>query len=237
MLVSTVNIFQTSIQLFWNDSAIQSVFYTDVQPSSLFSARISNIASTAARTTVSCLYSAHARLPLREPPGLWIGTRLSLEGHLFLKQFLEHLFSHNSHIFNGKWLPIDLFGTLQGTFFEKKCKKWKVCLDCIYVYGLHMSPSPRALSAPQKLRKKATCVKYTLFCIKKTQKYEKIPPKGTHMGEGILVVAPLGAPLALQFVFWDKKCIQKAPKVTPRCLNWAQKWCQSGKSASKIVKI
>ena len=32
--------------------------------------------------------------------------------------------------------------------------------------GLHMSPSARALSAPQKMRKKATCVKYTLFCIK-----------------------------------------------------------------------
>ena len=60
----------------------------------LFSARISNNASTAAPTIVSCLYSAHARLPLREPPGLWIEWCLSLEGHLFLKQFLEHLFSH-----------------------------------------------------------------------------------------------------------------------------------------------
>ena len=127
--------------------------------------------------------------------------------------------------------------TLQGTFFKEKCKKWKVCLDCIYVDGLHMSPSPRALSAPQKLRKKATRVKYTLVCIKNTKKYEKIPPKGTQMGGFILVLAPLGAPLAPQFVFWDEKCIQKAPKVTPRCLNWAQKWCQSAKSASKFVKI
>ena len=56
--------------VFCNDSTVQSVFHTHFEPSPLFSANISNSASTAARTTVSCLYSAHARLPLREPPGL-----------------------------------------------------------------------------------------------------------------------------------------------------------------------
>ena len=83
-----------------NDSAIQSVFHTNFQPSPLFSSKISNSASTAAPTTVSCLYSAHARLPLREPPGLLIAPNLTLEGHLFLKQFLERLFSHKNYIFN-----------------------------------------------------------------------------------------------------------------------------------------
>ena len=32
----------------------------------------------------------HARLPLREPPGIGIGSCLSLAGHLFLKHFLKH---------------------------------------------------------------------------------------------------------------------------------------------------
>ena len=53
-----------------NDSAIQSGVHTNFEPSPLFPSKFSNSASTAARTTVSCLYSAHARLPLREPPGL-----------------------------------------------------------------------------------------------------------------------------------------------------------------------
>ena len=60
---------------------------------------------------------------------------------------------------------------------------------------------------------------------------------GTPQASSIMVLAPLGAPLAPQSVFWYEKCIQKTPKVTPRCLNWSQKWCQSAESASKIVKI
>ena len=84
--------FSNPFSLICNDSAIQSVFHTNFEPSPLFSAQISNSASTAARTTVSCLYSAHARLPLREPPGLRIGTCLSLAGHRFLKQFLDPFF-------------------------------------------------------------------------------------------------------------------------------------------------
>ena len=85
---------------FYNDSTIQSVFHTNFEPSPLFSAKISNSASTVAQTTVSCLYSAHARLPLREPPGIGIGGNLRLTEHFFLKQFLERIFfTHTNHMF------------------------------------------------------------------------------------------------------------------------------------------
>ena len=68
------------------------LFYTKFEPSPFFSAKISNSASTAARTTVSCLYSAHARRHLQGPPGMGIASDLTLEGHLFLKYFLVPLF-------------------------------------------------------------------------------------------------------------------------------------------------
>ena len=75
--------FSATHSFFCNKSAIQSVLHTNFEPSPLFSAKISSNASTAARTTVSCLYSAHARLPLREPPGLLIEFCLTLAEHLF----------------------------------------------------------------------------------------------------------------------------------------------------------
>ena len=74
------------------------LFYTKFEPSPFFSAKISNSASTAARTTVSCLYSAHARAPLQGPGGIGIGTCLTLVGHLFLKQFLK-VFVHKNIVF------------------------------------------------------------------------------------------------------------------------------------------
>ena len=64
-----------------------------------FCTRLSNRASTVARTTVSCLNSAHARLLLREPRGIGIRLCLTLAGHLFLKQLLESLFSHRNRCF------------------------------------------------------------------------------------------------------------------------------------------
>ena len=75
------------------------------------------------------------------------------------------------------------------------------------VFGLHIreriayEPIPKSTQCTPKIEKKTTRVKYTLFCIKNTKTYGKLPPKGTQIGEGILVVATRGAPLALQFVF------------------------------------
>ena len=91
-------------QTFCNNSSIQSAFYTKFEPSPLFSAKTSNSASTAARTTVSCLYSAHARAPLQGPGGIGIARRLTLVGHLFLKQFLKLVFFHKKYDFYKKWL-------------------------------------------------------------------------------------------------------------------------------------
>ena len=174
------------------------------------------------------------RLPLQEPPGLLIAPSLTLEGHLFLKQFLEPMFSHKNHIFGQKWLKQWLILRSSGSLSKKKCKSWKVCLDCIYVDGLHVSLSQRALNATQNSSKKTNICKTHYFLLKTRDKSRNLSQKGVHMGEKISGVAPLWAPLAPQSVFWYEKCIQSAPKVTLRCQNWSQKWCQSG---SKIIKI
>ena len=149
--------------VFRYNSGVQSFFHTNFQPSPLFSAKISNSASTAAQTTVSCLYSAHVRLPLQEPPGIGLANCLTLEGHLFLKQFLEPFFSHKNHILDQTLLKEWLIWRASENLFKKKCKNWKVCLDCIYVDGLHMSLSQRALNATKKSSKKLTYVKHMTF--------------------------------------------------------------------------
>ena len=73
-----------------------SKFFTLILSTDHFSARTSNSASTAAATTVSCLNSAHARLPLREPPGTRIGSCLSLAGYLFRAVSGKHFFTQKS---------------------------------------------------------------------------------------------------------------------------------------------
>ena len=100
-LVSTVNNFQQYIQF---NSAIRPVFCTNFEPKPLFSARISNSASTAAPTTVSCLNSEHARLLLRQPTGIGIALHLNLAGQLFVEDFFrsplltKKTFLTNKHI-------------------------------------------------------------------------------------------------------------------------------------------
>ena len=88
------------------------LFYTKFEPKSLFSAKISNSASTAARTTVSCLYSAHARAPLQGPGGIGIGSCLSLVGHFFWSSFWN-VFFHNKIVFLQKMTPKLLQNPLQ----------------------------------------------------------------------------------------------------------------------------
>ena len=55
------------------------------------------------------------------------------------------------------------------------------------------------------------------FYCKNTQIYEAWPPKGVEMGEGILVVAPLGAPLAPQSSFAAKSASKMLQKWSQGC--------------------
>ena len=50
----------------------------------------------------------------------------------------------------------------------------------------------------------------------KTKMIEKIHQNGAPKGDFILVLVPLGAPLALKFVFEHQKYTQSAPKMAPR---------------------
>ena len=49
-----------------------------------------------------------------------------------------------------------------------------------------------------------------------TEIIEKWHQNGAQKGEGILGLAPLGAPLARQSVFGHKQYTQSAPNITPR---------------------
>ena len=74
---ATQSVFVATIQ------KISQFFCTQFESISLFSARCSNSASIAARTTVSCSKSAHARLLLQGPPDLGIAPHLGLGVTLF----------------------------------------------------------------------------------------------------------------------------------------------------------
>ena len=54
----------------------------------------------------------------------------------------------------------------------------------------------------------------------KNEKIKKCHQNGAQKGDFFLVLAPLGAPLAPQSVFEDKKYTQSAPKITPRVHKW-----------------
>ena len=99
-LVSTLSV--STFALVSTVNSFQQLFYTGFEPSSLFSAMISNSASTAARTTVSCLKSAPARVLLQGPPGIGIARNLTLAGDLFSKYCLKPLFSYANHFFDQK---------------------------------------------------------------------------------------------------------------------------------------
>ena len=63
-----------------------------------------------------------------------------------------------------------------GNLFKRKCKNWKVCLDCIYVDGLNVSLSQRTLNATQNSWKKLARVK-NMFFIKHIRKNKKHVPQ------------------------------------------------------------
>ena len=85
--------------VFCNNSAVPSVFDTKFEPSPLFSAQILNSASTAAQATVSCLYSAHVRLPLRGASRPADRVLFASGGAVcFETVFGTHFFTQQSHI-------------------------------------------------------------------------------------------------------------------------------------------
>ena len=93
------------------------------------------------------------------------------------------------------------------------------------VFGLHIrgriacEPIPKSTQCDPKLMEKTTMCKAHNFLLKLREKSRILSQKGAQMGEFISGVAPLWAPLAPQSVFLHKKCIQKAPKMPPRCLS------------------
>ena len=93
------------------------------------------------------------------------------------------------------------------------------------VFGLHIrgriacEPIPKSTQCDPKFMEKTNICKTHYFLDKIHEKSRKFTPKGIQKGDLISGVLPLEAPLAPQYVFLSKKCIQKAIKVPPRCLN------------------
>ena len=147
---------------------------------SLFSAIISNSASTVARTIVSCSKSAHARGAVREPRAMVIGSCLPMGGHLFLNNLLRPFFHSKLQFWTKHVSQMDPKWGLLGPTFQKKCENEKVCLDCAGAYGLHMSPSLEALNATQKSKKKYM-FQVSLFSPTISNICGTWPPKGVQM--------------------------------------------------------
>ena len=118
--------------------------------------------------------------------------------------------------------------TIQGTCFKKTRETCTVCLDCIYVDGLHISPSPRALSASQTLRNKNDVCQVHTFLHQGHEQIWKNTSKGYPSGclyfGGGAPRGTFGAP-----VFFlkrtvdpkgpkgDPKVTKLSPKVVPKC--------------------
>ena len=87
---------------FCNDSAMQSVFYTNFEPTSFVSTRISNSASSAATTTVSCLNSAQCAREAASPGASchWNSSPFESGGASFFEAFSRAFVSTQMPLFN-----------------------------------------------------------------------------------------------------------------------------------------
>ena len=135
-------------------------------------------------------------------------------GHLFLKRFVVPFFSPTDPP-NG--LNIAQKSLKKHTFPQHVGPHFLLLFTVLRGHGASQDDSKCAPELHQKSNR-----------FSNLKKSPPKLPKGAQKGEGETGLAPLGAPLAPQSVFWHEKCIQRAPKVTPRCL-------QGPKISSKMI--
>ena len=124
-----------------------------------FSATISINASTVAQTTVSCLRNAHARLLLQGPPDMGTVPSLTLARHLFLIQFLEHLFSPKDRLLD-EHVPQKIPKMEpQNEFFEN-------CAICVSIEPARANSISGLPKSASNSLKKQRCSKSTVFYTK-----------------------------------------------------------------------
>ena len=110
-------------------------------------------------------------------------------------------------------------------------KMQKVCLACEGAYGLHVSPSRKTLDAT-KNTKQTDVFQVRYFFIRNTKMFDKRPPQCVQMSDFILVVGPLGAPVAPLF----ETCTKKCSKICPKTATKPPKGPQNGKSESQVLE-
>ena len=120
-------------------------------------------------------------------------------------------------------------GGLAGPKFQKKCENAKVCLDCAGAYGLHVSPSRKALDATKKSPKKQMCFKYAVFSSKVQKCLKNDLP---NVSKWVSKIGG-GGPLEHLWRHYSKHVPKSAPKVVPRLHKCLQKGSKSGKSESQ----
>ena len=121
---------------------------------------------------------------------------------------------------------------LAGPNFQKTCENEKVRLDCAGAYGLHVSPSRKALDATKKSQKKQMCFKYAVFS-SQVQKWLKNNVPNVSKWVSLFWWWRL---LGHLWRHYSKHVPKSAPKVVPRLQKCLQKGSQSGKSESQILE-
>ena len=106
--------------------------------------------------------------------------------------------------------------------FSEKVRNRKSVFGLRRRVRIAYEPIPWNAHCDPKLKKKTNTFKKHLFWHKISENVWKLPPKCVQKSDSISGVAPVGAPLAPHAVFWHEKCMQSAPKVTPRWQNWLQ---------------
>ena len=119
-----------------------------------------------------------------------------------------------------------------GFTFQKQCDNEKVRLDCAGAYGLHVSPSLKALDATKKSQNKI-CFKYAI-CSSKVQNCLKNELPNVSKWVTLFWWWRL---LGHLWRHYSKHVPKSAPKVVPRLQKCLQKGSQSGKSESQILEI
>ena len=118
---------------------------------------------------------------------------------------------------------------LAGPNFQKTCENEKVRLDCAGAYGLHVSPSRKALDATKKSQKKQMCFKYAVFSSKVQKCLKNDLPNVSKWVRGFRGWRLLGH----LWRHYSKHVPKSAPKVVPRLHKCLQKGSKSGKSESQ----
>ena len=137
-----------------------------------------------------------------------------------------------------------------GNYFSEKVQNWKSVFGLRRRGRIAYEPTPWRAQGDPKIEEKKEHISEPLFLAKKCKKSKKLAPKCLQKGEGISVVAPLGAVLGHVWCpkpFFDPqnepivlpKCLQEpkiTQKMTPDVEKWLEKLSKKGQHSVLFLK-